>query len=107
ASFMDVPPADDFDDKLRSECDLQNILNVVDLPGIPAWAENRIDAALISGLLANAHFRQLFAFVECGGLLSGGKFVEWLNEKLESHKISRGCTLGEMQEAKHCDLPLG
>ena len=106
ASFMDVPGADDFDEKLRSQCDLQNILNVVDLPGIPAWAENRIDAALISGLLANAHFRQLFAFVECGGLFSGRKFVEWLNEKLESHQIPRGCTLAEMHEAKRCDLSL-
>ena len=106
ASFMDVPEPDDFDAKLRTECDLQNILNVVELPGIPAWAEKRIDAALIGGLLANAHFRQIFAFVECGGLFSGRMFVEWLNEKLESHQIPHGCTLGEMHQAKGCDLSL-
>src|SRR6185369_1478524 len=70
ASFMDVPEPDDFDAKLRTECDLQNILNVVELPGIPAWAEKRIDVALIGGLLANAHFRQIFTFVECGNLFS-------------------------------------
>ena len=52
------------------------------------------------------HFRQLFGFVECGGLFSGHMFIEWLNEKLESHKIPRGCTLGQMNAAKGCDLSL-
>ena len=78
----------------------------MDLPGIPEWAEKRIDAVLISGLLAHPHFRQLFAFVECGGLFSGHMFVKWLNEKLEKHGIPNGCTLGEMHLAKGCDLSL-
>ena len=106
ASFMDVPEAGDFNAKLRTECDLQKILSAVDIPGIPGWAEKQIDAALIGGLLAHEHFCQLFAFIECGGLFSGSTFVKWLDEKLEKHQIPRGCTLGEMHEAKRCHLSL-
>jgi NTE family protein len=107
ASFMDVPGDADFDPALRADCQLQNILKLVDLPGVPDWMEKRIDAALLDQLLAlSPHFRQLFAFLECGGLFSGHNFVEWLNEKLENHKIPRGCTLGQMNVAKGCDLSL-
>src|SRR3954452_11400737 len=107
ASFMDVPVASEFDAKMKQECQLQTILNLVDIPGVPAFLENRIDAILIDQLLAlSPHFRQLFAFVECGGLFSGHTFVEWLNEKLENHGVPRGCTLRQMHEAKGCDLSL-
>ena len=107
ASFMDVPTAEEFDDKLRAECQLQNALDMVDLPGVPDWAERRIDAMLIGQLLAHSpHFRQLFGFIECGGLYSGRTFVEWLNGKLESHGIRRGCTLGQMHADRGCDLSL-
>ena len=107
ASFMDVPDPADFDAQLRAECQLQNALDLVNLPGVPEWVERRIDAMLIGQLLAHsAHFRQLFGFVECGGLFSGRAFVEWLNEKLESHGIARGCTLGQMFAERGRDLSL-
>jgi predicted acylesterase/phospholipase RssA len=107
ASFMDVPEATEFDANMKQESQLQTILNAVDIPGLPAFFENRIDAVLINELLAlSPHFRQLFAFVECGGLFSGHTFVEWLNEKLEAHGIPRGCTLGQMHQDRGCDLSL-
>jgi NTE family protein len=107
ASFMDVPEASEFDDKLRAECQLQNVLNAVNFAGVPDFVEQRIDAIMIGQLLAHsAHFRQLFGFVECGGLFSGRTFVEWLNEKLEAHGVRRGCTLGQMNADGHCDLSL-
>ena len=106
ASFMDVPVEAEFDPTLRADCQFQNILSAIDLPGVPDWLEKRADAVLLDRLLAHPHFRQLFGFVECGGLFSGHMFIEWLNEKLESHKIPRGCTLGQMNAAKGCDLSL-
>jgi NTE family protein len=107
ASFMDVPVAAEFDAQMKQESQLQTILNNVDIPGIPGLVKNRIDVILIDQLLAlSPHFRQLFAFVECGGLFSGHTFVEWLNEKLEAHGIARGCTLGQMHQDRGCDLSL-
>ena len=107
ASFMDVPVESEFDSQTRTESQLQNILNQVDTPAVPAFLESRIDAVLIERLLAvSPHFRQLFGFVECGGLFSGRTFVEWLNEKLEAHQVPRGCTMRQMNLAKGCDLSL-
>jgi NTE family protein len=107
ASFMDVPDEAEFDQSLRDECQLQAILNHVGIPGVPDWLERRMDAQLIGQMLAvSPHFRQLFGFLECGGLFSGHTFVEWLNEKLEAHNVPRGCTLAQMHLAKGCDLSL-
>ena len=35
ATFMDVPEATEFDAQMRAECQLQNALNTVNLPGSP------------------------------------------------------------------------
>jgi len=107
ASFMDVPVASEFDATMKQECQLQTILNRLDIPGVPSFLSDRIDKILIDQLLnLSPHFRQLFAFVECGGLFSGHTFVEWLNEKLQDHGVPRGCTLRQMNEIKGCDLSL-
>jgi NTE family protein len=107
ASFMDVPSEGDFDRQLRDESQLQSILSMVDLPAIPDWIERRMDAMLIDRLIAaSPHFRQLFGFLECGGLYSGQKFVEWLNEKLAAHQVPGGCTLRQLNALKGCDLSL-
>src|SRR3954470_16045557 len=51
ASFMDVPDAAEFDDQMRAECQLQNVLDTVNLPGVPDFVERRIDAMLLTQLL--------------------------------------------------------
>jgi len=107
ASFMDVPLASEFDAQMKVDSQLQNILNLVDVPGVPAIFENRIDSVLMDRMLSlSPHFRQLFGFIECGGLFSGRTFVEWLNEKLEAHQVPRGCTLRQMNLDRGCDLSL-
>jgi NTE family protein len=57
-------------------------------------------------LLALPHYRQLFSFVECGGFFSGGKFLEWVREKLEVKGISRDATLKAFHEQTGSDLSL-
>ena len=107
ASFMDVPVESEFDQAVRDESQLQNILNHVDLPAVPDWLEKRMDAAFLDRMLAlSPQFRQLFGFLECGGLFSGHTFVDWLNEKLLDHQVPRGCTLSALHALKGCDLSL-
>jgi NTE family protein len=107
ASFMDVPEADEFDAQLRQDCQLQSVLDKVGVPLVPALLEKKIDAALIGHLLTgSAHFRQLFGFVECGGLFSGRTFVEWLHEKLLDHNIPRDYSLKQLHLDRGCDLSL-
>jgi predicted acylesterase/phospholipase RssA len=66
-----------------------------------------MDSAFINTTLdLSPHFRQLFGFVECGGLFSGRTFVEWLHEKLLDHDVPRGATIGQMHALKGCDLSL-
>lgn len=107
ASFMDVPEEAEFDAQLRQDCQLQSVLNKVGIPFVPDIFEKKVEGALIGHLLAgNAHFRQLFGFVECGGLFSGRTFVEWLHEKLLDHNIPRDYSLKQLNLDRGCDLSL-
>lgn len=107
ASFMDVPDAVEFDEKLREDCQLQSVLDAVNIPFIPDIGEKWFDRKLLETLLTlSPHFRQLFGFVECGGLFSGRTFVAWLKEKLEAKGIKPACTLADMNRERGCDLSL-
>ena len=107
ASFMDIPEADEFDEQTRNECQLQAVLDKVGIPLVPPILEKRVDAALIGHMLGlSPHFRQLFGFVECGGLFSGRAFVEWLHEKLLDHNIPRNYSLRQLNLDRGCDLSL-
>jgi predicted acylesterase/phospholipase RssA len=107
ASFMDMPAAEEFDPELRTTCQLAKIMHAVDIPFVPGWLENQLDEKLIGVLLqASPHFRQIFSFVECGGLYSGTAFCEWLTEKLKVKGLQPGCTLADMHASKGCDLSL-
>jgi predicted acylesterase/phospholipase RssA len=107
ATFMDIPEANEFDEQTRKECQLQAVLDKVGIPFIPDILEKRVDDALIGHMLGlSPHFRQLFGFVECGGLFSGRAFVEWLHEKLLDHNIPRGYSLKQLNLDRGCDLSL-
>jgi NTE family protein len=106
ASFMDVPEEADFGDDLRMNCQLFKMFQAVDIPGIPDWIERLLDGHLLGGLLKNPQFRQIFSFVECGGLYGGNEFCAWLTEKLKVKGIQPGCTFADFHAAKGCDLSL-
>lgn len=107
AAFMDPPVASEFEPELRAQCQLAEILKKVDIPFVPNWLEERIDQALLGQMLEfSPHFRQIFSFVECGGLYSGNSFVQWLQEKLEVKGIAANCTLAQMHAQKGCDVSL-
>jgi NTE family protein len=81
ASFMDPPVSDDFDEAMRDASVTSEILRRIKLPGLPNW--DWFDRKLLNGMLDDKHYRQLFSFVECGGLFAGDKFLGWLKEKLD------------------------
>lgn len=82
ASFMDTPKQADFTQADKADSVTMRLFHEVDVPFIPKWLENESDQRFLDALLLLPHFRQLFCFVECGGLFSGNAFLEWLQEKL-------------------------
>ena len=105
SSFLDVPK--DFEEK-----DIQNslifaVFDKVDLPLIPESGENYMDKLIFKQLNKVDPFREIFSFIERGGLFSGETFVEWLEEKLDQAKPGFGIlTLKQLYEATHTDLSL-
>jgi len=106
ASFMDPPTASDFTDEEKLRSVTMSIFSGLNLPGIPDILEKGLDKKLLDALLALPHYRQLFSFVECGGLFAGRKFLEWVREKLEVKGIDWNATLATFAAQTGSDLSL-
>jgi NTE family protein len=106
SSFMDPPAQSDFTDEEKEKSVTLSIFAGLDLPGIPDMLEKSLDKKLLNALLALPHYRQLFSFVECGGLFAGRKFLEWVREKLEVKGIGGNATLKTFAEQTGSDLSL-
>lgn len=52
--------------------------------------EDRLDQAMVKRLLRSAKFRQLFSFVEMGGVYEGRGFLEWLRAALDARIAGLG-----------------
>jgi NTE family protein len=93
SSFMDVPKAADFDQAMRDASVTAEIFQRIHLPGLPNW--DWFDRKLLNAMLDDAHYRQLFSFVECGGLFAGDNFLNWLRRMLnesDAHNGGKGIT---------------
>ena len=105
STFMDIAkefaPAD-VDNSLTRE-----IFNRVDLPLVPTWLEQQIDRALLSHLMNMSVYRELFSFVERGGLYAGDAFLAWIREKLDAgaYKLSTA-TFADFNRETGSDLSL-
>lgn len=106
SSFMDPPSAGDFTDEEKEKSVTMAIFAELNLPGVPDMFEKGLDRRLLNALLALPHYRQLFSFVECGGLFAGMKFLEWMREKLEAKGIDGNATLKSFAEQTGSDLSL-
>jgi predicted acylesterase/phospholipase RssA len=106
SSFMDPPPHHDFTDEEKAKSVTLEIFSKLDIPLVPEFLEKGLDIKLLNGLLALPHYRQLFSFVECGGLFAGGKFLEWVREKLAVKGIAADATLKTFHEQTGSDLSL-
>ncbi|MDD5434698.1 MAG: patatin-like phospholipase family protein, partial [Nitrospira sp.] len=88
SSFMDVPAR--FDPEAISNSLTYALFKKVDIPWIPERIEAKIDEVVLDQLMKMEVYRELFSFVERGGMYAGDKFLEWIREKLN---------------AKYTDLP--
>jgi len=104
SSFMDPPLAIDFSQQTLDTSDTMGVLKDVKLPGLPNF--EAVDKLLIKGLMESQLYRQLFCFVECGGLFAGNKFVEWLREKLKAKGIDQDIALEAFAAKTKQDLSL-
>ncbi|MCA1641420.1 MAG: patatin-like phospholipase family protein [Acidobacteria bacterium] len=110
ASFMDSPLPADFDQAMRDASVTAEIFRRVKLPGLPNW--DWFDRKLLNGMLEDKHYRQLFSFVECGGLFAGDKFVGWLRERLDEigaqtgNNVTSGDTFAQFFAKTGKDLSL-
>ncbi len=103
ASFMDVAKRfakDVIDDSLT-----YSIFGKIDLPLIPDWLEEQIDRKITELLLTLPAYRQVFSFIERGGLYAGDEFIVWLKEKLNANGRNLAeATLAEMFAQTNIDL---
>lgn len=94
ATFMDVPAS--FDEKTINKSLSRTLFDSIDVPFVPKKYEERIDKEIINRLMTLPAYRQLFSFVERGGLFAGDKFREWLGEKLDAG--GRGLSAANMAD---------
>jgi predicted acylesterase/phospholipase RssA len=105
STFMDIAEefsAADIDNSLARE-----IFNRVDLPLVPTWVEQQVDRALLSQFMSMSVYRELFSFVERGGLYAGDAFLSWIREKLDmgAYKLSTA-TFADFRQKTDSDLSL-
>jgi NTE family protein len=79
--FMGTPPA--FSEQDIEDSATLALLNNIDVPLLPKFAEDRLDRALARALLGNAKYVHFFSFIERGGWYSPAKFVEWMRRKMD------------------------
>jgi predicted acylesterase/phospholipase RssA len=80
--FLATP--EKFDDETIHNSVIRSLLRSVDLPLVPDWIEEKLDVYISTALLRWPLYRNLFSFIENGGLYSADHFVEWLRRKLDS-----------------------
>jgi NTE family protein len=76
-----------------------------DIPLLPAQLEQRLDHALVERLLRSPKFRQLFSFIEMGGVYEGRAFLGWLRAALDARIAGLGsATFAEFARQTGRDL---
>jgi predicted acylesterase/phospholipase RssA len=106
ATFMDTPTINDFSPEDKQASVMMELFQRADVPFIPDKLEASFDRLFIDALLKLPHYRQLFCFIECGGLFAGDKFLEWLQEKLAQKGFNADVTFAEFHAKTGNDLSL-
>lgn len=89
--FMDIPRPESFAGPVRDASLPLKLLRDLDLPYVPDAIEERLEDFILDRMLAKSRrYRQLFSFVERGGLYAGDDFLQWIREKLEGRPRVRG-----------------
>ncbi len=106
ATFMDVPKQVDFDQTTINNSDTMSIFKHVDVPFLPTWISASLHNQLINALMQLPDYRQLFCFVECGGLFAGNEFLNWIKEQLVKKGFDPNITLAAFNAEINNELSL-
>lgn len=79
-SFLGQPGPFDADTVKQSA--VRRFLRDLDLPGVPEFAEQRIDDFIATRMASGGYPAHFFSFVENGGWYKADAFVEWMTRKL-------------------------
>jgi predicted acylesterase/phospholipase RssA len=79
---MDIPQR--FDEQVIEDSLTYELFKKVDIPHIPSMIEGIIDRKMFEILMRMDAYREIFSFVERGGLYAGKKFLDWIAEKLDA-----------------------
>jgi predicted acylesterase/phospholipase RssA len=82
STFMDIPQR--FDEQVIEDSLTYELFKKVDIPHIPSMIEGIIDRKMFEILMRMDAYREIFSFVERGGLYAGKKFLDWIAEKLDA-----------------------
>jgi predicted acylesterase/phospholipase RssA len=107
ASFLDAPERSFFSDKDIQESDTLDIFKSIDASNLSSVILYWIKDNLVSSLLHISPYRQLFNFIEFGGLFAGEEFRRWIQGKLKGKGYNNPeITLVEFYNRTQIDLSL-
>jgi predicted acylesterase/phospholipase RssA len=102
STFLDVPERFEEADVRTSA--FAGMLDRIDLPFVPNSIEEKVDRVLLERLLDFRLFRQVFSFLEKGGLYEGMTFYRWMTSVLDARGGLGGATFAEFHEHTGNDL---
>jgi NTE family protein len=88
AAFMGDPPAFT-PEEIRTSA-IRELLRNINIKLLPGFVENRMDDYISEAMADHAKSRHVFAFVERGGWFSAGRFIDWLQHKLDTGPWKEG-----------------
>ena len=106
-TFMDIPEMGSFSESDIKDSLTQRIFDKIDIPWVPKRAEKWLDSVIIGQFMELAAYREIFSFIERGGLYAGERFRDWIRGKLNVKKPGLGdSTLSALHEQTGRDLSL-
>ena len=103
-TFMDVPKQSDFTPEEREKSVSISFFKNIDLPFVPTWMERKLDATILDQLLKASPYRQIFSFIERGGIYKGDAPVKWLQGKLATKGVGPNDTMADFHKRTGRDL---
>lgn len=103
STFMDI--AEEFDANAIENSLTYELFKKVDIPWVPSMVEGMVDRKIFEVLMRMDAYREIFSFVERGGLYAGQKFLDWITEKLDAGGRNLGrATMAQFQAQTGKDL---
>ena len=82
AGFMGTPPPFTREEVRTSA--IRDLLRNINIKPLPGFLEDHMDDTISEMLADNSKSRHFFAFVERGGWFSAGRFISWMQNKLDT-----------------------